>query len=333
MEVEQESADLGQNMIIILNPNGTINEELMLAHGVNQEAIKAVSEGGLIGLTDPNAPVSIKSLQHPIPQKDLTNVKPLMTTSQIPRTLMETVLPDSKTSVTLAPEHSRSVILDPKDNFLVLDDLDRDPMIEPLDLPVSQATHRIININGTNHIITTTPRLVSSPRSLNINKPEVQFSVSSLSNAQLPMTPLGTLDLSLPKKPDPSVLEQFVNPGALVSESSVLKALSKPDSGNILTKDHLTGKIIRTTGQKVRRAKARDENGNGTPYIHRKTTSLGALGQALHGPLMGESALLFRQQYTGVFIDQTDSPEISIVLILRPDMRIMIDITCNLDTN
>ena len=121
--MEQEAADLGQNMIIILNPNGTINEELMLAHGVNQEAIKAVSEGGLIGLTDPNAPVSIKSLQHPIPQKDLTNVKPLMTTSQIPRTLMETVLPDSKTSVSLAPEHSRSVILDPKDNFLVNVDL------------------------------------------------------------------------------------------------------------------------------------------------------------------------------------------------------------------
>merc|ERR1711936_885146 len=167
VEVEQESADLGQNMIIILNPNGTINEELMLAHGVNQETIKAVSEGGLVGASDP-----IKSLQHPIPQKDLTNVKPLMTTSQIPRTLMETVLPDSKSS--LAPEHSRSVILDPKDNFLVLDDLERDPMIEPLDLPVSQATHRIININGTNHIITTTPRL---SRPLNINKPEVQFSV------------------------------------------------------------------------------------------------------------------------------------------------------------
>lgn len=264
VEVEQESADLGQNMIIILNPNGTINEELMLAHGVNQEAIKAVSEGGITGASDP-----IKSLQHPIPQKDLTNVKPLMTTSQIPRTLMETVLPDSK-SVSLAPEQSRSVILDPKDNFLVLDDLERDPMIEPLDLPaVSQATHRIININGTNHIITTTT-------------PRTQFS-----RAQLPITPLGTLDLSLPKKPDPSVLEQFVNPGALVSESSVLKALSKPDTGNILTKDHLTGKIIRTTGQKVRRAKTRDENGNGTPYIHRKTTSLGALGQALHGPLMG----------------------------------------------
>merc|ERR1712156_898040 len=165
-------------------------------------------------------------------------------------------------------------------NFLVLDDLERDPMIEPLDLPaVSQATHRIININGTNHIITTTPRSLPLSRT--------QFSVSSLANTQLPITPLGTLDLSLPKKPDPSVLEQFVNPGALVSESSVLKALSKPDSGNILTKDHLTGKIIRTTGQKVRRAKARDENGNGTPYIHRKTTSLGALGQALHGPLMG----------------------------------------------
>ena len=35
--------------------------------------------------------------------------------------------------------------------------------------------------------------------------------------------PLPTLDLSLHKKPDPSVLEQFVSPGALVPESSVLK--------------------------------------------------------------------------------------------------------------
>ena len=35
--------------------------------------------------------------------------------------------------------------------------------------------------------------------------------------------PLPTLDLSLPKKPDPSVLEQFISPGALVPESSVLK--------------------------------------------------------------------------------------------------------------
>ena len=44
-----------------------------------------------------------------------------------------------------------------------------------------------------------------------------------LSGSGLPMTPMGTLDLSLPKKPDPSVLEQFVSPGALVPESSVLK--------------------------------------------------------------------------------------------------------------
>merc|ERR1712218_575955 len=151
------------------------------------------------------------------PQKELGDVKPLLTTAAMPREVLGGV----------AAETARQVILDPKDNFLVLDDLDRDPMIEPLDLPVSQPTHRIININGTKHIITTTPRL---SRPLNINKPEVQFSVSSLSNAQLPMTPLGTLDLSFPKKPDPSVLEQFVNPGALVSESSVLKALSKPDS-------------------------------------------------------------------------------------------------------
>ena len=38
----------------------------------------------------------------------------------------------------------------------------------------------------------------------------------------------------------------------------------------------------------MKRPKARDENGNGTPYVHRKTTSLGALGQALHGPQMGK---------------------------------------------
>ena len=77
---------------------------------------------------------------------------------------------------------------------------------------------------------------------------------------------MGTLDLSLPKKPgqiplilannfarllqwlivsDPSVMEQYVSPGALVPEDSVLRALTKPDSGNIVTKDHLTGKIIR----------------------------------------------------------------------------------------
>ena len=61
----------GQNMIIILNPNGTINEELMLAHGVNQEAIRAVTEahGGAAAQgagVDPTDP--LKTLRHPIPQ-------------------------------------------------------------------------------------------------------------------------------------------------------------------------------------------------------------------------------------------------------------------------
>ena len=61
-----------------------------------------------------------------------------------------------------------------------------------------------------------------------------------LASHQLPI-----LDLSLPKKPDPSVLEHCFNPGVLVPEASVLKALTKQESGNIVTKDHLTGKIIR----------------------------------------------------------------------------------------
>jgi len=31
-------------MVIILNPNGTVNEELMLANGMNMETIKAVTD-------------------------------------------------------------------------------------------------------------------------------------------------------------------------------------------------------------------------------------------------------------------------------------------------
>ena len=284
--MEQENGD-GQNMIIILNPNGTINEELMLANGVNQDTIRAVANGGLVNLLDPAA--NIKNLQHPIPQKDLGDVKPLMTTASIPRTVMETVQRDS--------ENGRSVILDQKDNFLVLDDLDKDGLINNIELPVSMAGGgaKIININGTQHIITNSAR--AAPRMTTQFIPGVQKTAASQEQfilpTSLPITPLGTLDLSLPKKPDPSVLEQYVNPGALVSENTVLKALAKPDSGNIVTKDHLTGKVIsRTGGGKVRRVRPKgDENGNGAPYVHRKTTSLGALGQALHGPMMGE--LLF----------------------------------------
>ena len=144
-------------------------------------------------------------------------------------------------------EHSRSVILDAKDNFLVLDDLEngthdpgRDPMIEPLELSqLDPATHKIININGTNHVITsnhvngrTVPDLkrayfntqqlkdqngqemnfqvsfLKSTRSNSILVIFLLLQVSNLSNLSLPITPLGTLDLSLPKKPDPGIMEQ-----------------------------------------------------------------------------------------------------------------------------
>ena len=92
-------------------------------------------------------------------------------------------------------------------------------------------------------------------------------------SSMLPVTPLGTLDLSLPKKVDSNCLDQFVNPSALVSENTVLKVLDESD--------YL--KVKRNSVAKIRRPRMRDENGNGSPYIHRKTTSLGALGQALHG--------------------------------------------------
>ena len=45
VEVEQEAGEMGgQNMIIILNPNGTVNEELMQAHGINQVRLKPEPE-------------------------------------------------------------------------------------------------------------------------------------------------------------------------------------------------------------------------------------------------------------------------------------------------
>ena len=85
--------------------------------------------------------------------------------------MVDNVLSDSKQQglrsivegcLPVTTENSRSVILDAKDNFLVLDDLEngthdpgRDPMIEPLELSqLDPATHKIININGTNHVIT-----------------------------------------------------------------------------------------------------------------------------------------------------------------------------------
>ena len=47
MFLQQESYDSLPNVVIILNPNGTVNEELMLAHGMNLETIKAVTEQGI----------------------------------------------------------------------------------------------------------------------------------------------------------------------------------------------------------------------------------------------------------------------------------------------
>ena len=70
------------------------------------------------------------------------------------------------------------------------------------------------------------------------------------------MTPMGTLDLSLPKKPDPSVLEQFVSPGALVPESSVLKVgeiFCLPKNIYIIPKNNINKKDICAHNLLVRR--------------------------------------------------------------------------------
>lgn len=292
VEVEQESYDNLPNMVIILNPNGTVNEELMLANGMTIETIRAVTDaatGGLnlqtvvpvssqqqqqqqpatsisnsINSLLPHAPLSIAALQHPIPKKLLTGVQPL--TAQAPRTIIESAVPIGSTSI--KTEHARSVILDPKDDALVLDDL-KDPMMGGTTnsslrhhQQQQQLTSQIISINGTQHIITSSKPLPDLKR-LNTHHVETV-------NSSLHMTPLGTLDLSLPKKPDPSLLEQYVDPNALVSENTVLKVLDDSD-------------FLKRKAQfnKIRRPKTRDENGNG--FVVRKTTSLGALGQALHG--------------------------------------------------
>jgi len=293
VEVEQqESYDSLPNMVIILNPNGTVNEELMLAHGMNLETIKAVTDNVInlqvLGQSSPDLNLGIKSLQYPIPKKELIDVKPLFS-NMAPRGVVDGAImkQEQEQEHTPTTEHSRSVILDAKDNFLVLDELDnggtRDPMIEPLELGLGN--HRIVSINGTNHIVTSPPgkHLPDLKRAYfrDQNGQEMQFNLSSLPPMTLPMTPLGTLDLSLPKKPDPmQSMDQYVNPSALVSENSVLKALQGQGLAG-------KGGVVRAAGGKIKKPKTRDENGNGTPYIHRKTTSLGALGQALHGQMLG----------------------------------------------
>lgn len=233
VEVEQqESYDSLPNMVIILNPNGTVNEELMLAHGMNLETIKAVTDNvinlqGELGAGQGDLNTSIKSLQHPIPRRDLIDVKPLFA-NQVSRTIVDNAISDNKQGLRsivegclpVTTEHSRSVILDAKDNFLVLDELEgggveRDPMIEPLELSqLDPSTHRVININGTNHVITSGRAIPDLKRYLptqqlkDTHGQEMNFQVSNLSNLSLPMTPLGTLDLSLPKKQEPGLMEQ-----------------------------------------------------------------------------------------------------------------------------
>ena len=283
--MEQESYDSLPNMVIILNPNGTVNEELMLANGMNVQdlaAVKALAEP--LASAANQAPTSITALQHPLPKKLLTGVQPV----NPPRTIVESAAP--------VTEHSRSVILDPKEDFLVLDDIGRDPMIEPIDnsLPVKSQPRTVaagakpILQLGQAKRITTQPLPAQLAQTVQIQKPhELQFQVGNIVNgtsgliatAPLPITELGTLDLSLPKKPDPSVLEQYVNPAALVPESNVLKALSKPQD---LKADLVIGQKSKTPA-KPRRKK--DENSNSSILSRKSATSLGALGQALHGKI------------------------------------------------
>jgi len=126
---------------------------------------------------------------------------------------------------------------------------------------LKQQFSRIININGTQHLITTSKPI-----------PDLRKISSQIDG--LTMTSMGTLDLSMPKKVVQENVDQYVNPSALVSANTVLKVLDETD--------YLKVKQARSVN-KIRRPRMRDENGNGSPYIHRKTTSLGALGQALHG--------------------------------------------------
>ena len=141
---------------------------------------------------------------------------------------MDSVLTDSKLqrsivegSLPVTSENSRSVILDAKDNFLVLDELEghqdpgRDPMIEPLELSqLDHSSQRIVNINGTNHIVNTGRSIPDLKRAYfpsqqlkDQNGQEMHFQVSNLSHLQLPMGPQ-LLDLSLPKKQEPASMDQ-----------------------------------------------------------------------------------------------------------------------------
>merc|ERR1719285_470853 len=329
VEVEQEAVDgMSNNMVIILNPNGTVNEELMLANGFNLDTIKAMSEAvsGGVQMSEPAPAVtpsaaqppsprgrgaasptaaSITSLQHPIPKKLLAGIEPIMTAAlpsgvlPPPISKSSPVLLDNKHQVFLqVPKQEETILLnDIKDPLLIgqqelclqqpttsttttslqspnNSSLSSQQVQQLLNSGVmggnqyidsggsdsnSQLAGKIITINGQHHLITTSkplPQLKRIAQSQNVVT-----------------TPLGTLDLSLPKKQD--LLTQYVNPTTLVQQHGVLKVLDQSE----LMKGKRGGD---GTTPKIKRQRLKDENGNGT-YINRKTTSLGALGQALHG--------------------------------------------------
>jgi hypothetical protein len=207
---------------------------------------------------------SITSLQHPIPKKLLAGVEPIMSTTSLPPGVLSSVQ-DTKPFQHELQTHRRQVIFTSKEECMLLDDV-KDPLLTQPGGLSHQLHGKIVTFNGQHHLITTS------------NKP--MPSLRRISETQNVMTPLGTLDLRVGKRGDDSISHQYlVNSSHLAPDNTVLKVL---DQSALVKGKRGSSEAPGGGPPKVKRQRLKDENGNGT-YMNRKTTSLGALGQALHG--------------------------------------------------
>ena len=147
---QEQPEDIYENFatkIVILNPDGTLSEEFMLPDGVDFESIQEIADSrdiiADVSIATPSNSVSINTLQHPIPKKDLMDAHSSLRSNQAPRTVIESALTELKsfkhqTDVVIKSEpqlyeHSQPVFLEQKENFLLLDEVNSRVLMEPSD--------------------------------------------------------------------------------------------------------------------------------------------------------------------------------------------------------
>jgi len=181
---EEPPDDVWENVatkIVILNPDGTLSDEFMLPDGFDLENIQGLSSNqdtSPVITASPSSPaLSINILQHPIPKKDLIDVQPSLRSNQAPRAVIESALTELKSLKHQADsfiksepqiyEHSQPVFLEQKENYILLEELNklqmkpleldkcgtlRSPQYSPVDYSLPTDPYPTSSTETTNHV-------------------------------------------------------------------------------------------------------------------------------------------------------------------------------------